>query len=191
MGGVEGRALRAGDRLPVGVPSEPPIPGRTLPPVVPLPAGGADLRIIPGPEAETCAEMLQSIASHTFTISSTSDRMAYRLETCRPESDVRRPRPTSLSEVRGPESEVRGQVSVEIISDATPLGTVQLPPSGQPMILMADRQTCGGYPRIATVIAADLARAGQLAPGDWVRFHRCTLAEAMAALIEQERVFVR
>jgi allophanate hydrolase subunit 2 len=81
--------------------------------------------------------------------------------------------------------------SSEFISDATPLGTIQIPPSGQPIVLMADRQTCGGYPRIATLISADLTLAGQLAPGDWIQFRACTQAEALRALIAQERIFVR
>ena len=56
----------------------------------------------------------------------------------------------------------------DILSDATPIGSLQVPASGQPILLMADRQTTGGYPKIATVITADLPLAGQLAPGDWI-----------------------
>ena len=58
----------------------------------------------------------------------------------------------------------------DILSDATPIGAIQVPASGQPILLMADRQTTGGYPKIATVITADLPLAGQLAPGDWIEF---------------------
>jgi allophanate hydrolase subunit 2 len=57
-----------------------------------------------------------------------------------------------------------------------------VPGSGQPILLMADRQTTGGYPKIATVITADLPLAGQLAPGDWIEFAGCTRAEAIDAL---------
>ena len=64
--------------------------------------------------------------------------------------------------------------NADILSDATPIGSVQVPQSGQPILLMADRQTTGGYPKIATVIGADLPLAGQLAPGDWVSFTPCT-----------------
>jgi antagonist of KipI len=84
-------------------------------------------------------------------------------------------------------SHVRG---ADIISDATPLGVLQIPASGQPILLMADRQTTGGYPKIATVIAADMAVAGQLAPDDTITFAVCTLAEAIKALIAQERVLM-
>jgi allophanate hydrolase subunit 2 len=78
----------------------------------------------------------------------------------------------------------------DIISDATPLGVLQVPASGQPILLMADRQTAGGYPKIATVIAADIAVAGQLAPADTISFVVCTPGEAMAALIAQERALM-
>jgi antagonist of KipI len=74
-----------------------------------------------------------------------------------------------------------------MISDATPMGALQVPPSGQPILLMADRQTTGGYPTIATVITADLGLAGQLAPGESISFAICSPAEAMAALIANER----
>jgi allophanate hydrolase subunit 2 len=75
----------------------------------------------------------------------------------------------------------------EMISDATFPGAIQIPPSGDPILLMADRQTIGGYPQIATVISADLRLAGQLAPGDWIEFAACDRREAMTALGEQER----
>jgi antagonist of KipI len=74
----------------------------------------------------------------------------------------------------------------EMISDATFTGGVQVPPSGAPILLMADRQTTGGYPQIATVITADLPVAGQLAPGDWIEFQVCSRSEAVSALIAQE-----
>ncbi len=66
------------------------------------------------------------------------------------------------------------------------MGSIQVTGSGQPILLMADRQTTGGYPRIATVISADLPIAGQLAPGDWIEFSACSRDEALDALREQE-----
>ena len=77
--------------------------------------------------------------------------------------------------------------SRDILSEATPLGSVQVPGSGQPIVLMADRQTTGGYARIATIISADLPLAGQLAPGDWIQFVPCTRHEAVDALHRLER----
>jgi allophanate hydrolase subunit 2 len=76
------------------------------------------------------------------------------------------------------------------MSDATPLGVLQVPASGEPILLMADRQTAGGYPKIATVIAADIAVAGQLGPGDSISFVVCTAREAVAALIALERTLM-
>jgi antagonist of KipI len=73
----------------------------------------------------------------------------------------------------------------DVLSDATPIGSLQVPASGQPILLMADRQTTGGYPRIATVISADIPLAGQLAPGDWIAFAPGDRAEAIDALREQ------
>ncbi len=72
-----------------------------------------------------------------------------------------------------------GHPTGEMISDATFTGAIQVPPSGEPILLMADRQTTGGYPQIATVITADLPLAGQLAPGDWIEFEICSRAERL------------
>ncbi len=73
-----------------------------------------------------------------------------------------------------------------LLPSPTPMGSVQVTPSGQPILLMADRQTTGGYPRIATVIAADLPLAGQLAPGDWIEFVVCSRLAAREALLARE-----
>jgi allophanate hydrolase subunit 2 len=70
------------------------------------------------------------------------------------------------------------------------MGALQVPPSGQPILLMADRQTAGGYPMIATVITADLSLAGQLAPGDSIAFTICSPGEAAEALIARERLLM-
>jgi len=67
-----------------------------------------------------------------------------------------------------------------------PTGAVQVPPTGQPILLMADHAPTGGYTIAATVITADLPLAGQLAPGDWVEFQGCTLEDADAALRDRE-----
>jgi antagonist of KipI len=73
-----------------------------------------------------------------------------------------------------------------MISDAAFVGGIQVPSSGEPILLMADRQTTGGYPQIATVITADLPLAGQLAPGDWIEFEICSRRDALTALVAQE-----
>ena len=102
--------------------------------------------------------------SARFVITPNSNRMGYRLEG------------PPLSHVS----------SADILSDATPVGSLQVPASGQPILLMADRQTTGGYPKIATVITADLPVAGQLAPGDWITFAAVTRAAALDAFKQQE-----
>src|SRR5262249_14709362 len=165
MGGVDGRPLRAGDRLPVGLAAERPLRPATAP-IVPLPDRQARLPVVPGPQDDRFGDgALDVLCSAPYAIGQNSDRMGFRLSG-----------PT-LAHAR----------SADIISDATPLGALQVPASGQPILLMADRQTTGGYPKIATVITADLAVAGQLAPGDSITFDRCTMREAVAALIRQEQ----
>src|SRR6185295_7477542 len=138
-------------------------------PTVALPDHHARIRVLPGPQADYFgAGALDVLQSAPYTIGHNSDRMGFRLDGPR------------LMHERG----------VEFISDATPLGGLQVPASGQPILLMADRQTTGGYPKVATVIAADIAVAGQLGPSDTISFAVCTPAEAMAALIAQERALM-
>lgn len=71
------------------------------------------------------------------------------------------------------------------------MGAIQVPTSGEPILLMADRQTAGGYPKIGYVITADLPLAGQLAPGDFIEFAVCSRQGAVAALIAHERQLLR
>ena len=130
-----------------------------------------------GPQDEWFDETtLETLQRTRFTISPQSDRMGYRLDGA---PIQRRPGPFGPGGT-GPFG------PGEMISDATFIGGLQVPPSGDPILLMADRQTTGGYPQIATLITADLPVAGQLAPGDWVEFELCTRQQAIAALIAQE-----
>jgi antagonist of KipI len=170
MGGIDGRALRAGDRLPLGDRSTARSPAPTLDaPLVTLPRGDARVRVLPGPQLDYFASnALDALQSRPYVIAQNSDRMGFRLTGPR------------LAHARG----------ADIISDATPLGVLQVPASGQPILLMADRQTAGGYPKVATVITADMAVAGQLGPGDEILFRVCSPREAMAALIAQERALM-
>ncbi|MBI3400048.1 MAG: biotin-dependent carboxyltransferase family protein [Acidobacteria bacterium] len=170
MGGHEGRALRAGDRLPLGPPHVNASSAHAMDaPVVPLPEGTVTLRVLRGPQADYfAADALDVLQSAPYVVGANSDRMGFRLAGPR------------LTHSRG----------ADIISDATPLGVLQVPASGLPILLMADRQTAGGYPKIATVISADMSAAGQLGPGDTIAFVACTPREAMAALIAQERALM-
>ena len=170
MGGLEGRALKAGDQLPLGDASHARRSGVALAEsLVPLPDHRARIRVLPGPQVDYfTADALEILQSGPYVIGQNSDRMGFRLTGAR------------LTHARG----------ADIISDATPLGVLQVPASGQPILLMADRQTSGGYPKIATVISADVSVAGQLGPGDTIEFAVCEPREAMAALIAQERALM-
>ena len=169
LGGLAGRPLRGGDRLGVGQWTGPRVP--RVPPAAPvtLPRGGATVRVLPGPDGDRFGpRAMQVFGQARFTLGPESNRMGYRL--------------------RGPSLELAR--TEPFLSSATPAGTVQVPPSGQPILLMADRQTTGGYAKIATVISADLGVAGQLAPGDWIAFEVCDRREAVAALIALEQALM-
>jgi antagonist of KipI len=162
-----GRSLKAGDRLPLGEAPAVDVPASRIEHLRArsMPTGGARLRVLPGPQAESFDQTaLDHLQRTRFTISPRSDRMGYRLSGGR-----------LAPSVRG-----------EMISDVTITGGLQVPPSGEPILLMVDRQTTGGYPQLAVVITADLPLAGQLGPGDWVEFELCRRAEAIAALIAAE-----
>jgi len=155
MGGHEGRALRVGDKITTG--SGVRDEGQPLTPFD-LPQGGVRLRVIPGEQA-----LFAHLSTQRFRISPSSDRMGYRLEG----------------------SSVADVPAGELISAAVATGVVQVTPAGQPILLMTDHATTGGYAIGATVITADIPLAAQLAPGDWIEFEACSLAAADAALREQ------
>jgi KipI family sensor histidine kinase inhibitor len=164
IGGLDGRPLAMADRVPlggaVGIRAR-----RRMEFAGPVVAGGARVRVLPGPQDDFFAdEALATLQASRFIVSPQSDRMGFRLQ------GARIPR-------------VPGR---EMISDATFTGAIQVPASGEPILLMADRQTTGGYPQLAIVITADLPLAAQLAPGDWIEFLVCSRTEAIKALVEQE-----
>jgi antagonist of KipI len=164
MGGFEGRALLAGDVIPVGAnPECPPARARGLT----LPTSGrARLRVLSGSQGEWFgAEAWRALTTVSFRISPRSNRMGYRLQ--------------------GPP--LPWLIQGEPISEPLAMGAIQVPAAGEPILLMADRQTAGGYPKIGYVITADLCVAGQLAPGEFIEFDRCSEREAVAALIARER----
>lgn len=163
IGPFGGRPLRAGDELPIAEAGRVfHAHGRRLD----LPRGGARIRVIMGPDqAAFDAQAVTQFVQARFRLTPDSNRMGYRLAG----------------------ATIRAAGDGALLSQATPMGSVQVPPSGQPILLMADRQTTGGYPRIATVISADLPLAGQLAPGDWIEMAACTPSEALQALRQLER----
>ena len=165
MGPFGGRALRAGDVLPVASRRSEGSAGATgsIQPLD-LPEGGAPLRVVPAVHRRRFTDdSWELLVRSRFTVSTQSNRMGYRLD--------------------GPAIAHVG--AADILSEAMPIGAIQVPASGQPILLMAERQTTGGYATIANVITADLPIAGQLAPGDWIAFKPVTHAEAITALRER------
>jgi antagonist of KipI len=154
--------LAAGVRLGAGAFA--PFGARSVPAGSPMPSGGARLRVLPGPQQDQLPpDCFDTLCTSRFTVSPQSNRMGFRLT--------------------GP---ALPSAAGEMVSDATFPGAIQVTPSGQPILLMADRQTTGGYPQVAVVISADLPLAGQLAPGDWIEFVPCSREDALRALVEQE-----
>lgn len=183
LGGLAGRALHAGDVLPVG---DWPAASRRLFDNI-LPEAAADwvaarwqlptqllaspgapqvVRVLPGPEyGQFASESQRALWAETFTVTTEADRMGARLS--------------------GPP--LARVAATELLSSAVTFGTVQVPPGGQPIVLLADCQTTGGYPRLAQVITADLGRLAQALPGTRLRFQLVGLAEAQALYLAQER----
>jgi len=126
-----------------------------------LPDGGARLRVLPAVHRERFTDAAwQQLTHGRYMITPQSNRMGYRLEGA------------TLTHI-GP---------ADILSEAMPIGALQVPASGQPILLLAECATTGGYATIANVVTADLPIAGQLAPGDWIEFVPCTRDEALSAL---------
>jgi biotin-dependent carboxylase-like uncharacterized protein len=161
FGGYAGRALRAGDSLAHAMRSGHP-QVREWPEASMVGSRDAvtPLRVVPGPQDDEAMDRVFSeLLRGTFRISSRSDRMGYRLEG----------------------RTLAAPTNATMITAPTTMGLVQVPPSGEPILLMADRQTTGGYAPAAVVIAADLPLAGQLGPGHLLRFERCTHDDARRA----------
>jgi biotin-dependent carboxylase-like uncharacterized protein len=164
LGPFGGRALKVGDVLSIGRPDG--VRRRHSGRPMLLPRGGARVRVVLGPHVSHFTERARRVFEQArYVVTPDSNRMGYRLDG--PRLEYARPN--------------------DILSDATPVGSLQVPSSGCPILLMADRQTTGGYPRIATVITADLPVAGQLGPGDWIEFEACSPSSAIDALRHRER----
>jgi biotin-dependent carboxylase-like uncharacterized protein len=165
IGGLDGRALRHGDFVPLAIARASDRPELRLSP--PVPATGDQLiRVVLGPQQEHFAEeAITTLLNEEFRISQSADRMGMRLD--------------------GPLLQHR--CGWDIVSDAIMTGAIQVPGSGQPILLLADHQTTGGYPKIATVISADLPVVGRRRPGDTLRFAAVTVETAEALCRDAER----
>jgi allophanate hydrolase len=152
LGGIDGRALAAGTRLPA-VPAS--ARQEQMLAAVPPPATGP-IRVVAGPLADHfSAAALAACVAAEYRVSAQADRMGERLEGAVLEHSGAR----------------------EIVSDATAPGSIQVPRNGHPNVQLADAQTAGGYPKIATVIGADLPRVAASRPGQRLRFVLVQAAE--------------
>lgn len=175
FGGLDGRPLRDGDVISLGKTRRSqtaatetisswsaPIDWTTTAEAEPA------LRFIRGSEWDRFnASSHLALTNETFAVSPDSDRMGARLEG----------------------AELKRTEDVDLVSEAVAPGTIQVPPNGNPIILLGDCQTIGGYPKIAHVITVDLPIAAQLRAGDLVRFQETSLADAQTLLLERERNF--
>ena len=173
IGGIDGRAIRAGDVLNAGGTNSSGADAEERPdgimPQDAIPQYGSEhvARVVLGPQDKSfTAKGIDTLLSATYTVSINSDRMGYRLEG----------------------EPIEHADSADVISDGTPLGTIQVPGDGQPIILLADRGTTGGYTKIATVISPDLSKIAQAMPGHTISFKAVTVEEAQAAYRAQERL---
>ena len=182
FGGLDGRALRDGDKLLLGDQSD---FARSLIDLLtqrrvsswssPAEWSGTAktkpiLRIVRGCDWDRFnASTHHALTSETFSVSPDSDRMGVRFNAL----------------------ELHRNDDVDLVSEAVAPGTVQVPPGGRPILLLGDCQTIGGYPKIAHVITVDLSIATQLRPGDTVRFQEISLPEAHRLLFEREQELER
>ncbi len=159
LGGLTGRGLVAGDRIPISAPrnAEPGI-FTILAPWLERPSD--IIRVMLGPQEDYFdPDQISAFLQCPWTVSVRSDRMGYALEG------------PKLSHAKG----------FNIVSDGIAMGAIQIPGDGRPVVLMADRQPTGGYPKIANVIGSDLGRLAQLRPGSRFRFAAVSFEEAIEA----------
>ncbi len=170
IGGLDGRTLRKGDAFATrhtdAAPPRVPLPRAVDPLLEALrrPGNDAPIRVTPGREWDRFAPEAQAaLVSQPMIVGPQSDRMGLRLQ--------------------GPPLPIA--VAGDMLSEAVAFGTVQVPPDGSPVVLMADRQSSGGYPRIAQVATVDLPRLAQLMPGESFRFERIDHATAQRLLLRR------
>jgi antagonist of KipI len=167
LGGFQGRSLCKGDVLEIG-PAKRSFQRRAIAPgALKRLSPKKVLRVTQGPQSDWFTESSQHLFyEFAYRVSEQSNRMGIRL-------------------VGAPVSAVSGR---DLITEGAPLGGVQIPAGGQPIVLFVEQQTTGGYPKIANVISADFHSLGQLRPRDEIRFEPVELNVAQSLLREQERL---
>jgi antagonist of KipI len=167
FGGLEGRALEKGDIL-LGRPIIKKPLKRLHPVLIPKYENCIKVRVILGPHQHLFTQgSIESFLTEEFTVTQQSNRMGYQLQG------------PKLEHLKGP----------DIISDPVPLGGIQVPASGQPIILMTDRQTTGGYTRMATVISVDIPLLAQARPGTRVKFEDISITKAQSEFLLRRKLF--
>jgi len=167
IGGYQGRRLEKGDvlQLKQTVSALPNMAMRRTEPMR-LSDGPRKIRVIMGPQDDRFTEQgVSDFQSGIYTVSKDSDRMGYRLQ--------------------GPV--IEHTTDGNIISDGIAIGSIQVPSDGQPIIMMADHQTVGGYTKIATVITVDLPLVGQCKAGDQIGFEIISVDEAQSLLAARRK----
>jgi len=163
FGGINGRQLKTGDIIE-GFDANLLKVGYSMPEeLVPQFTGEFTIHVILGPQADMFTEKgINTFLSSLYRVTSEADRMGYRLE--------------------GPV--VEHKAKVEIVSDALLPGAVQVPKNGEPIIIMRDAQTTGGYPKIAVAITSDISLLGQAKPDDVIMFSRIRMRQAHEKICE-------
>lgn len=170
IGGLNGRAIQKGDTIPLRETSKKSSHQKKFGVSHTLQNyfGGTDrdIRVIRGADFNDFSEQSQNQFFHqSYEITTQSNRMGYRLD--------------GYPLIR--------KVQKEMISSAVTFGTIQVPSEGKPIILMVDRQTTGGYPKIAQVAAVDLPTLAQMRPGERITFHEISFKEAQELFVEREK----
>jgi biotin-dependent carboxylase-like uncharacterized protein len=165
IGGYEGRALRVGDILSTGLVNNEQSGREIAENFYDYGSGKVELRVVLGPQDDAFTEKgIEDFFNSEFRVTNNCDRMGYTLEG----------------------ENIEHKDGADIISDGISMGAIQVPNSGNLIIMMADRQTTGGYTKIANVITADLPKIAQAKPGDVIAFKKSTLEEAHMLFKELE-----
>lgn len=171
VGGIKGRPLHADDQIALG--EMPPVQVQPInldSTFIPPYPERISLRVLLGPQDDLfLPEGIEAFVSGEYIVTDEADRMGYRLE--------------------GPP--IRHAGKADIVSDALGRGAIQVPGNGQPIVMMSDCGTTGGYAKIATVIGADLWRLAQAKPNDMIKFLLCSETEAVQALAEEREKYRR
>ncbi|MFA4662363.1 biotin-dependent carboxyltransferase family protein [Pyrococcus kukulkanii] len=162
-----GRPLKPGDRLSLGYAILTGKAGKSIPrEFIPNLWGDKTVRVVLGPNIEHfTAQGIRTFLSSEYEVTPESDRMGYRLE--------------------GPRIE-HSERGAGIVTEPIPLGAVQVPANGKPIIMLADRQTTGGYSKIATIIRADIPKVAQTRPGEKLKFRPISIQKAIEDLRRRE-----